>query len=75
MRWVAMAGSEVRMMQPYGLVVEIHKLAEEGEHRIKVTYDPRAFSKQGARNCGAGIWEILGDMVRQGLDVDVEEHL
>ncbi|KAI5462808.1 nonribosomal peptide synthase side [Mariannaea sp. PMI_226] len=73
MRWVFMAGSEVMMMQPYGLVVEVGKMMSG--HKIKVTYDPRAFNDEGAKKCGSGIWDIVKAMMDVGLAGDVEDCL
>ncbi|KAK3368342.1 nonribosomal peptide synthase side [Podospora didyma] len=75
MKWVVMAGSQARMMQPYGLVVEVIKLPVPGQHKLKITYDPRAFSEDGAKRCGREIWEILEGMIEGGLEVDVEDLL
>lgn len=73
MRWVFIAGSEVTMMQPYGLVVEIVKIVPG--HKVKVTYDPRAFNDEGARKCAQGIWDIVKRMIEEGLDANIEDLL
>ncbi|KAI5863656.1 nonribosomal peptide synthase side [Durotheca rogersii] len=72
MRWVVMAGSEVTMVQPYGLVVEVHRLQMTDGYKIKVTYDEKFISETGAKECGAGIWDVVTGIKEFGVDGDIE---
>ena len=73
MQWVVMKGSEVRMYQPYALVVEVSK-AVSG-HLVKVMYDQYVFSKLQAEEIAAKQIKIVEDMIRAGPDVRLRELL
>ena len=72
MRWVVMKGSEVRMYQPYALVVEISKTLSG--HLLKVMYDDEVFSKADAENIATEYNEMMEKMVA-GPEVKVHELL
>jgi hypothetical protein len=55
MRWVYMAGSQVKMQQPYGLVCEVVKTVPG--FKLKVTVDERVLSRDDALR---GAEEVLG---------------
>ena len=61
MRWIVLAQSEVRMYQPYALVVEVSKTVKG--HKIKVMYDETLFSKIDAEGCAAEILKLVDEIV------------
>jgi hypothetical protein len=73
MRWVYMAGSEVRMDQPYGLVCEVAKTLNG--HRIKFLIDERVFSAEEAKKGVEEVCEILTKMVSGDGSVNVGTFL
>ena len=62
MRWVHMAGAEITMPQPYGLVCEVRRTADG--YRIKFTFDTSAFTADEATK---GANEMVA-MVKRMLD-------
>jgi hypothetical protein len=64
MSWVYMAGSEVKMEQPYGLVCEIFKTLTG--FKIKFTIDERVLSRNDAVMGAGEVWDILREMVKDG---------
>ncbi|EKG16289.1 AMP-dependent synthetase/ligase [Macrophomina phaseolina MS6] len=61
MRWVYMAGSEIRMPQPYGLVCEI--LRRVDGYAIKCTVDEAALPLSQAKQLAEEMWEIVTRLV------------
>ncbi|KAL4810585.1 hypothetical protein BDV18DRAFT_165291 [Aspergillus unguis] len=59
LRWLVMAKSQVRMFQPYALVVEVAK-AKDNQHLLKVMYDQRVFGKEQV----AGIMDEMTSLVQ-----------
>lgn len=66
MRWIVMAQSEVRMYQPYGLVIEVSKVLKG--HKVKVMYDETLFSKKDAKDFAAEIVGLVDEIVKDGGD-------
>ncbi|KAI0920315.1 Nonribosomal Peptide Synthase (NRPS) [Taiwanofungus camphoratus] len=62
-RWLVMAMSQVRLYQPYAIVVEVSKTLEG--HSVKFFYDETAFTAQEAESSAADIVAILDDMVKR----------
>lgn len=63
MRWVVMKGSEVRMYQPYALVVEISKTVDG--YQVKVMYDEGVFLKADAERIAMEQIEMMEKMVSE----------
>ncbi|KAI3319605.1 hypothetical protein HD806DRAFT_538954 [Xylariaceae sp. AK1471] len=73
MKWVVMQGSEVTMIQPYGLIFEVHKTQAADEYRIKVTYDDRGQTENDAKQYGMGIWSTLRILREKSQDTTVDK--
>lgn len=73
MRWVVMKGAEVRMFQPYALVVEISKTLSG--HLVKVMYDEGVYGKEDAQGIAGEVVGIVEEMMERGSEVGVEELL
>ncbi len=73
MRWVVMKGAEVRMYQPYALVVEISRTLSG--HLVKVMYDEGVYGKEDAEGIAEEIVEIVEEMTERGGEVAVEKFL
>jgi hypothetical protein len=58
LRWLVMAKSQVRMFQPYGLVVEVAR-ALESQHRLTVMYDQEVFNADQATNIAEHIMSLV----------------
>lgn len=63
LRWVVMAGSEVTMAQPYGLVCEARKTV--GGYKIKFTFDTRVFTDGEAMMGAKEVMEIAKQMLEK----------
>ena len=61
MSWVVMAGSEVRMPQPYGLVCEVRKTV--GGYKIKFMFDRTVFTDGEAMAGAKEVMEIAEQML------------
>ena len=61
-RWVVMAGSEVRMPQPYGVVVEVSRMREG--YKIKFGYDGRTFDGASAKSAAADYEGVVRMMIK-----------
>ena len=70
--YVNLAKSEVHMMQPYALVVEIAK-ASTGRHRIKVMWDKRLFSEVDAERLAVEVSQIVEFFVDNGVKLGIGE--
>lgn len=70
MHWVYMAGAEITMPQPYGLVCEVRKTAEG--YRIKFTFDTSAFTANEATK-GANKMVAMVERMLDNKDTDVRE--
>lgn len=66
MRWVYMAGSEVKMEQPYALVCEVHKTATG--FKLKFTTDQRVMSREDATKGAEEVLEIARKMAIDGTE-------
>lgn len=66
MQWVVMAKSEVRMFQPYGLVVEVGRMVG---YRVKVMFDEGGFGRSDAERIADVMVGLVGRIVG---DVGVE---
>ncbi|KAI0483241.1 hypothetical protein GGR56DRAFT_623527 [Xylariaceae sp. FL0804] len=73
MKWVVMKGSEVTMVQPYGLVFEVHKTQAADEYRIKVTYDERSLTGSNVEQYAVDIWRILRKLRGKESSASVDE--
>lgn len=77
MQFIVLKGAQVRMFQPYALVVEVSKTVEG--HMVKVMYDEGCYSGEGARHVAREMVEIVERMVErlggEGGDVDAEGFL
>lgn len=62
-RWLVMAKSQVRMYQPYALVVEVAK-AVGGAHRLNIMFDETIYSADDAKQIAREIEEIVSDIAR-----------
>jgi hypothetical protein len=61
LRWLVMAKSQVRMFQPYGLVVEVAK-AGQSQHRLTVMYDQGLFTEAEANRIADTLITIVEQM-------------
>ncbi|KAJ5084968.1 hypothetical protein N7532_009739 [Penicillium argentinense] len=61
LRWLVMAKSQVRMFQPYGLVVEVAK-AGQLQHRLTVMYDQGHFTEVEASGIADALITIVEEM-------------
>lgn len=66
-KWVVMAGSEVKMPQPYGVVVEVSRLREG--YKVKFAYDGKVFDEVEAGHAVKELEGIVGAL----MEVDFEE--
>lgn len=66
-RWLVMAKSEVRMYQPYALVVEVAK-ALNNEHRLTVMYDPNTFTSADAEGIAHEIARLTDLLASHSAD-------
>ena len=66
-----MKGAQVRMYQPYALVVEASRTVNG--HLVKVQYDDEVFTQDDAKRIAAEVQGILEQMVQDGEGVDIEE--
>lgn len=75
MKWVVMKGSEVRMYQPYGLVMEVSRTVSG--HLIKVMFDEGTYGREGAQGVAREVVGVVEAMVGlgEGREVGVEEFL
>lgn len=73
MRWVVMKGSQVRMYQPYALVVEISKTV--GGYLVKIMYDESVFVKVDAERIATEQIEMMEKMVEAGPGLKVVDFL
>ncbi|KAK0515361.1 hypothetical protein JMJ35_002740 [Cladonia borealis] len=73
MQWVVMKGSQVRMYQPYALVVEISKSLHG--HLIKVMYDENCYMKAEAENIATEQVKIVERMIELGSDISIQAFL
>ncbi|KAI4193807.1 MAG: hypothetical protein LQ350_008133 [Teloschistes chrysophthalmus] len=77
LKYLVLEGSEVRMYQPYALVVEISRRAEG--HLVMVMYDEDYFQAEGASRVGNEIVRTVESMIEMlgGKDgsIGVEEFL
>ena len=73
MQWVVMKLSEVRMYQPYALVVEISKTLSG--YKLKIMYDEVTYTKADAQKIGAEHVEIVEKMRGVDPEVSLEEFL
>ena len=73
MQWVVMKGSQVRMYQPYALVVEISKTVRG--YLVKIMYDESTFVKANAENIATEQIEMIGKMVEAGPGLKVVDFL
>ena len=62
-RWLVMAKSKVRMLQPYALVIEVAKTPAGTDHMLKFMYDETMFSRDEASRFAAEIGEITREMI------------
>ena len=71
MKYIVMKGSEVRMYQPYALVVEISRTLSG--HLVKVMYDEGYYGEEEARVVAADVVAVVEAMVAavEGADGDV----
>lgn len=60
MKWLAMKGAQIRMYQPYVLVVEFAK--NRTGHALKLMYDDKVFQKQDAEIFSQEICRIVDRM-------------
>lgn len=70
LRWLIMAKSQVRMFQPYGLVVEVAR-ALEGQHRLSVMYDQDVFNEDQATKIGEDIMYLVDIIAEYANDPQV----
>lgn len=73
MRWVVMKGSQVRMYQPYALVVEISKTM--GGYLVKIMYDESVFVKADAERIAREQVEMMEEIVKAGPGLKVVDFL
>ncbi|KAL8961181.1 MAG: hypothetical protein Q9183_005347, partial [Haloplaca sp. 2 TL-2023] len=77
MQFIVLKGAQVRMYQPYALVVEVSRTVEG--HLLKVMYDEGYYSATGAQAVGQEVVGIVEKMVEriggEGADVGAEEFL
>ena len=73
MHWVVMKGSQVRMYQPYALVVEISKTLRG--HLVKIMYDESVFVKAAAERIAEEQIEMMEKMVMTRPETKVGEFL
>lgn len=72
MKWVTMAHSEVKMPQPYAVVVEVAKTIDDG-HRLSLAYDDQVWSEEEARKEAEFIEDILLAFVTSYESVRIQE--
>lgn len=68
MRWVYMAGVEITMPQPYGLVCEVRKTTDG--YKVKFTFDVRVFTADKATKGAKEVLMILEHML-ENKDAEV----
>ena len=73
MQWVVMKGSQVRMYQPYALVVEISRTVRG--YLVKIMYDESVFVKGDAEKIATEQVEMVGKMVEAGPGLKVVDFL
>lgn len=62
MRWLVMAKSQVRMYQPYALVVEVSK-AVNNQHKLTIMFDESTYTGAEVEGIAAEICGILDSMM------------
>ena len=73
MQWIVMKGSQVRMYQPYALVVEISKTLRG--YLVKIMYDESVFDKTAAEKIAEEQIEMMEKMVMTRPETKVGKFL
>lgn len=75
MKWVVMKGSEVRMYQPYALVMEVSRMLSG--HLVKVMFDEGVYGRERAQGVAREVVGVVEAMVGlgEGGEIGVEEFL
>lgn len=72
-RWGTAQGLETKMRKPYVLTVEGCDLPRADQKRIKLSYDPRLFGEEGARQFTESMWEVIEKMTQSDPETSIED--